>query len=65
MTFYLQDMIKLPLEVVLDMKRGMLSVQRTEGKFSAVNPDLALEQFRNRSSAVTGGLIGKNEEAMQ
>ncbi|CAH0552552.1 unnamed protein product [Brassicogethes aeneus] len=54
-------------EVVHDMKRGMLSVKRTEGKFNAVRPDLALEQSQNRSSAVTGGLIGitKNEEAMQ
>lgn len=66
-TLYLQDMIKLPLEVEHDMKRGMVSVKRTEGKFNAVSPDLALEQSQNRSSAVTGGLIGitKNEEAMQ
>ena len=60
-------MMKLPLEVVNDMKRGMLSVKRMEGKFNAVSPDLALEQSQNRSSAVTGGLIGitKNEDAMQ
>jgi hypothetical protein len=65
-TLYLQDMIKLPLEVVHDMKGGMLSVKRTEGRFNAVSPDLALEQSQNRSSAVTGVLIGitKNEEAM-
>jgi hypothetical protein len=36
---YLQDMIKLPLEVVHDMKGGMLSVKRTEGRFNAVSPD--------------------------
>ena len=66
-TLYLQDMIQLPSEVKHDMKRGMLSVKRTEGKFNAVSPDLALEQTQNRSSAVTGGLIGitKNEDAMQ
>ncbi|GBP23591.1 hypothetical protein EVAR_80207_1 [Eumeta japonica] len=54
-TLYLQDMMKLPLEVEDDMKRGMLSVKRTEGTFNGVSPDLALEQSRNRSSAVTGG----------
>ncbi|GBP34192.1 hypothetical protein EVAR_30745_1 [Eumeta japonica] len=52
--------MKLPLEVEDDMKRGMLSVKRTEGTFNGVSPDLALEQSQNRSSAVTGGLIGIN-----
>lgn len=66
-TAYLQDMMKLPLEVADDMKRGMMAVKRSEGTFNAVGPDLALEQSQNRSSAVTGGLIGitKNEDAMQ
>ena len=66
-TLYLQDMLKLPPEVIHDMKRGMHSVKRTAGTFNAVGCDLALEQSQNRSSAVTGGLIGitKNEEAMQ
>lgn len=64
---YLQDMLKLHPEVKNDMKRGMHAVKRTAGTFNAVGCDLALEQSQNRSSAVTGGLIGitKNEEAMQ
>lgn len=50
-----------------NMKRAMHSVKRTTGVFNVVGCDLALEQSQNRSSAVTGGLIGitKNEEAMQ
>nr|CAH7754154.1 unnamed protein product [Callosobruchus chinensis] len=54
-------------DVVHDLKRGMHAVKRTSGTFNAVGCDLALEQSQNRSSAVTGGLIGirKNEEAMQ
>lgn len=58
-TLYLQDMMKLPLEVEDDMKRGMLSVKRTEGNFNGVSPDLALEQSQNLIC------ISKNEEAMQ
>lgn len=66
-TLYLQNMIKLPTEIVHEMKRGMLSVKRSKRKFNAVGCDLALEQSQNRSSAVTGGLIGitQNKEAMQ
>lgn len=66
-TLYLLDMLQLPVEVIDDLKRGMLSVKRKKGTFNAVSPDLALEQSQNRSSAVTGGLIGitKNEDAMQ
>lgn len=60
-------MLKLPSDIVHDLKRGMHAVKRTTGTFNAVGCDLALEQSQNRSSAVTGGLIGitKNEEAMQ
>ncbi|KAL3284337.1 hypothetical protein HHI36_018501 [Cryptolaemus montrouzieri] len=45
----------------------MHAAKRTAGAFNAVGCDLALEQSQNRSSAVTGGLIGitKNEGAMQ
>lgn len=67
MTLYLLDMLQLNSDVINDLKRGMLSVKRNKGTFNAVSPDLALEQSQNRSSAVTGGLIGitKNEDAMQ
>ena len=66
-TLYTQDMIQLPQEVIDDLQRGMLSVKRIEGKFNSVGCDLALEQTQNRSSAVTGGLIGftQNKEATQ
>lgn len=66
-SLYLQDMIQCPKDIVDDFRRGMLSVKRSMGKFNSVGCDLALEQSQNRSSAVTGGLIGitQNKEAMQ
>ncbi|XP_043480323.1 uncharacterized protein LOC122510010 [Leptopilina heterotoma] len=66
-TLYLQDMMKLPTEMVYELKRGMMSVKRGDGKFNAVGCDLALEQTQNRSSAVSGGLIGitQSKDAMQ
>lgn len=64
---YLQDAMTFPAEVKSDLARGMHSVKRVPGVFNAVRNDIALEQTQNRSSAISGGLIGitKNEEAMQ
>lgn len=66
-SLYLQDMLQLPNIVMFDLNRGMMSVKRKEGIFNGVGSDLALEQSQNRSSAISGGLIGitQNEHAMQ
>lgn len=66
-TLYLQDMMHLSANILTEMGKGMCSVKRSLGKFNAVGCDLALKQTQNRSSAVTGGLIGIThiKEAMQ
>lgn len=55
---YLEDINVLPDDIKQNLRRGILFVKTVTRKYNGVGCDLALEQSQNRSSAVSGGLIG-------